>query len=239
MSAQSTHQHQLLPGATSEDLADSYLTVAGVEAGPADGLDRVERATVDEALDQLAAADRSVADLLGGDATTTFAVRCGARGTHVEASVFVVDGSTSSGEGRLAEALPAAVPHRGTALVVVGDAPGAAARLTVSSDGSAHLAPLGLDFEASGLPSETSDLLCHLLESEVDEDVEENGMEDDAGPSVLVEPVAAPGRRPGRRRPGRAGRIPAVDALRLRAHGPRRQRCAGAGGTTRRPRPAV
>ncbi|MCB0972451.1 MAG: LysM peptidoglycan-binding domain-containing protein, partial [Acidimicrobiales bacterium] len=156
--------------ATSEDLADSYLTVAGVEAGPADGLDRVERATVDEALDQLAAADRSVADLLGGDATTTFAVRCGARGTHVEASVFIVDGSLAPGEDGIDDALAASHPHHGTALVVLGDAPGAAARLTVSRDGSAHLAPLGIDFEAAGLPPETSDLLRQLLEVEAEDD---------------------------------------------------------------------
>jgi len=189
--AEALLQAMVLELATSEDLADSYLTLAGVEAGPTEGMDRVESTTVDEAIHQLAAVDRSVADLLGGDATTTFAVRCGPKGTHVEASVYVVDGTASSGEDVLGEALTAAVPHHGTALVVLGDAPGAAARLTVSSDGSAHLAPLGLDFEAAGLPPETSDLLRHLLESETDEDVEELGVEADTDATVLVEPVAA------------------------------------------------
>jgi hypothetical protein len=118
-------------------------------------------------------------------------VRCGARRTHVEASVFVVDGSTSPRGDGLGEALASALPHHGTALVVLGDAPGAAARLTVSSDGSAHLAPLGLDFEASGLPPETSDHLRHLLESETDEDVAEFGEEDSTDATVLVEAVAA------------------------------------------------
>jgi len=185
--AEALMQAMVLELATSEDLADSYLTLAGVEAGPADGLDRVERASVGEALDQLAAADRSVADLLGGDATTTFAVRCGPRGTHVEASVYVVDGTGAPGVEGLDQPLAAAVPHHGTALVVLGDAPGAAARLTVSSDGSGHLAPLGLDFEVSGLPSATSELLRHLLESEADEDVEEIGLEDDLDATVLVD----------------------------------------------------
>jgi len=184
-------QAMVLELATSEDLADTYLTLAGIEAGPADGLDRVERATIHEAIHQLAAAERSVADLLASDATTTFATRCGARGTYVEASVYVVDGTGAPGEDGLDEALAAALPHHGTALVVLGDAPGAAARLTVSSDGAAHLAPLGLDFEASGLPPETSDLLRHLLESETDEDVEEIAVKADPEATVLVEAVAA------------------------------------------------
>jgi len=189
--AQALLQTMVLELTTSEDLADSYLTLAGVEPGPAEGLDRVERATVAEALHQLVAADRSIVDLLASDASTTFAVRCGARGTHVEASVYVVDGTGAPGEGGLDKALAAALPHHGTALVVFGETPGAAARLTVSSDGSAHLAPLGLDFEAAGLPPPTSDLLRLLLESEADEDVDEIGLEDDLDATVLVDAVAA------------------------------------------------
>ncbi len=189
--AQALLQAMVLELATSEDLADTYLTLAGIEPGPAEGLDRVESTTVDEALNQLAAADRSVADLLGDDAATTFAVRCGGRGTHIEASVFVVDGTGAPGEDGIDEALASAYPHHGTALVVLGDAPGAAARLSVFSDGSAHLAPLGLDFEASGLPPETSDLLRHLLESETGGEVEDIVVEDTTDATVLVEAVAA------------------------------------------------
>ncbi len=105
--------------------------------------------------------------------------------------MFVVDGTGAPGEDGIDEALAAAVPHHGTALVVLGDAPGAAARLTVSSDGSAHLTPLGLDFEAAGLPSETSDLLRQLLESETDENVEGFGVDADTDATVLEEAVAA------------------------------------------------
>jgi len=189
--AQALVQAMVLELTTSEELADSYLTLAGVKAGPAEGLDRVESTTFDEAFQQLAAAERSVDDLLGGDAATTFAVRCGSGGTHVEASVFVVDGSLAPAEEGLDEALAAAVPHHGKALVVLGDAPGAAAQLSISSDGSAHLAPLGLDFVASGLPSETSDLLRHLLESKTGEDVEETVVEDTTDTTMPVEAVAA------------------------------------------------
>ena len=189
--AEALLRSMVLELATSEDLADSYLTLAGVEVGPADGLDRVEWAPGAEALHQLAVSNRSVADLLGDDAATTFAVRCGGRGTHIEASVFVVDGTGAPGEDGIDEALASAHPHHGTALVVLGDSPGAAARVTVSSDGSAHLTPLGLDFEAAGLPSETSDLLRQLLESEADENVEGFGVDADTDATVLEEAVAA------------------------------------------------
>lgn len=183
--ARSLVRSMVLELSTSEDLADSYLTLAGIDAEPDTISDRVDTASLPDALDQLTTTERSVNDLLGDDAATTFAVRCGPRGTHVDATVVVVD-PTSADPDAVNEALGGVVPHHGVALVVLGDAPAARAHLTVSHDGSAHLAPIGLDFQAAGLPSETSDLLCQFLAAEAD-DADDGTTSAPGGPSIPSE----------------------------------------------------
>jgi len=149
--------------ATSEDLADTYLTICG-SIDPVldpDGTDRVGQATVSDALRTLRTAEESVAGMLDDEAPTAFAVRAGTKGVHVEATVVMVDIGTTETTDFADDDLPAA--NQSAALLVLGDLPDAPCHLMVDVDGSARLDPLGIEFDVAGVPVSTAESIDEHL----------------------------------------------------------------------------
>lgn len=147
---------------TDEDLADAYVSTIGVDIP---GADRLHRLTALSATDAHALLDASATSV--GDAverarvSSSFELRVGHNAPQLETVVVVVDpDETRIDPGDLVAISP---PRRGVAAVLLGDAD-APATITIAPDGTARLEPLGITFDAVGLPTTTHDHLDELLD---------------------------------------------------------------------------
>ena len=137
--------------ACGEDLANSYVHTVGIEL---DDLPQLDRAHVrDEAgaieLLQSVRADHD-ALLDRHRLKTTFQLRLGGTAAGRELTVVAARADAIGDVDRLTQAAP---PHRGVALVILGEAASARATLEVDADGHAVLRPLGLTLIANQLPA--------------------------------------------------------------------------------------
>lgn len=150
-----------------EDLADAYLDLAGIEVEGSEHLDRVSVAELFAATDRLAAATEACIEAIAETPSgSSFAFRAGRHGGHLEAQVVVASLDPAMEE----ELVDAAPPHRGVAAVVIGAVVNAGAHLAIDKNGSAHLEPLGLDFQAVGMPANTAARVQQLLEAQPETD---------------------------------------------------------------------
>ncbi|MDQ6837457.1 MAG: LysM peptidoglycan-binding domain-containing protein [Actinomycetota bacterium] len=147
------------------DLADAYVTLAGIDVPGAEHLGRVSTTGSDGALAHLRSTTTSVNEALEKSSTTSsFAFRAGKHGGHLEAHVIVTRARDASQE--LVDAAPC---RRGAVAVIIGDAPTAGAHISIDAAGWAHIDPLGINFQAAGLPAATAERIDELLNSEADE----------------------------------------------------------------------
>jgi transcriptional activator len=147
---------------TGELLTDSYVDLALEDVDLVHDLSRVTPMTSEEAARHIQTTAAAVEDALtAAGMTSSFEYRLGGQ-SHIETVVAIVE----PGSGFQ---LPAdrCRPHRGVAMVVVGGGESeAAAHLRIDADGTAHLEPLGLTFQAAGIPPDTSARLSELLTAE-------------------------------------------------------------------------
>jgi DNA-binding SARP family transcriptional activator len=163
---------------STDEVADTYI-VATPDVAPITVAHHLPRLTIvepHEALSRLSAtasgATRSL-EQVGTD--STFAYRI------FDPPVIALDVTvvvTSDGDPNLTDRLVEnALPHHGVAVLIIGEAHHAAAHLAIDADGQARLEPLGVTFDAVGLP--------------VDTEVAVNGLLDDPAPDT--EPFDSPG----------------------------------------------
>jgi nucleoid-associated protein YgaU len=140
--------------ATSEDLADAYPELVGLDL-PGGPHPRVSTATFDEAIATLADAKKSNLDsiaTIGLD--NTFLARVG-EPTPLEANVVIVARDAAG----CAEMLTDATPHCGIALVIGRDLPRAGCHIRISDDGTARIEPLGIEMIAIGIAADAADAI--------------------------------------------------------------------------------
>jgi hypothetical protein len=145
--------------ATSEDLADAYPELVGLDL-PGGPHPRVTTATFDEAMATLADAKKSNLDAIATVGLgETFLARIG-EPTPLEANVVIVARAATG----CAEMLTHATPRCGIAVVVGRDIPGAACHIRISDDGTARIEPLGIEMIAIGIAADTADAIAAVFE---------------------------------------------------------------------------
>lgn len=149
--------------ATSDDLADAYLLLSGVDLDTPGDQGRTRTVGPADLQAEFTSVARAAADVIGTKAGSgsSFAFRSGPRGGRLEAHVAVIDARNVALPSGL---LDLAEPHHGVAAIVAGDVE-AAAQLHIGANGMARLDLLGIDFCAVGLPEATADRLRRLFES--------------------------------------------------------------------------
>ena len=171
-----------------DDLANSYVHLAGLRVPGTEHLDRVLTRDVHEAHAFLLGMT-SEYDALLGDArlTTTFQLR--ARTTPEGRELAVV---VCRADDLPVEAVRAVHPHRAAALVLVGLCDAAEAVVEIDEDGSAVLRPLGLHFVATGVPGTAADELAVALSELVELPEADSDELFEALDAVATEPPAPP-----------------------------------------------
>jgi nucleoid-associated protein YgaU len=144
-----------------DDLANSYVHLLDVDLGSFDHSERVQRHQPDEALDLLRAVSHDHDRLLERhQLSSTFQLRLG--GAAVGRELTVIAARTPL-DGQSADVIVAAPPHRGVALILLGQAPGTGATIHVNDDGRAAVEPLGLTVQARQLPRSLAAGVADLL----------------------------------------------------------------------------
>jgi hypothetical protein len=140
--------------ATSEDLADAYPELVGLDL-PGGPHPRVSTATFDEAMATLADAKKSNMDSIATvGLDNTFLARVG-EPTPLEANVVIV-ARTAAG---CAEMLTDATPRCGIAVVIGRDLPGAGCHIRISDDGTARIEPLGIEMIPIGIAVDAAEAI--------------------------------------------------------------------------------
>jgi nucleoid-associated protein YgaU len=152
--------------ASGEDLANSYLHLVGIDV---DGLEHLGRAQPRGERDAITML-RKVSDdhdrLLESDGLSgAFQLRLAGAAIGRELTVVVASADVLEHQ---AELIAAARPHRGVALILLGDAADAPATLDVGIDGGAVLQPLGLTVGARRFPEPTAAEVADLLRQAAD-----------------------------------------------------------------------
>ena len=147
--------------ATGNDLADAYLSTVGIDGGLEGHSDRGTAVAVDNAIAAANGTCRAIRDDLDraglGD---TFRARVG-DATPLEATVVV---ARDLDPDRIAELVAAARPRSGVGVVVeCAETDVANAWVVLDSVGMGRLEPLGITFDAAGLPQATADRLEETL----------------------------------------------------------------------------
>lgn len=171
----------------SEELANSYLFLVGVDLEADPGLGRVSHATESEATSRIASvAGEHEVIIRAASLDSSFGLRVGGAADGRELTVVI---STSDQLEDATAILTNAPQNRGVAVVLVGDAP-ALSTLLLDDDGSALLSPIGLRFDAVQLESEPVDGIVSLIQDSeaVEEDISEDEEEYEIDwPHALVE----------------------------------------------------
>lgn len=151
--------------ASDDELADSYVIVVGLDPGIGH-LDRLTHGSIEEGVESLDRASSSVSEALDvARLPNTFAARTGST-VPIEATI-VVAGKLETAE--LERLLACCAPRRGVAVVAAGLEGSAPAHIQLGDDRTAHLTPLGIEFDAVGVSTETADEIDSLLEALVAE----------------------------------------------------------------------
>lgn len=159
--------------ASGDELSDAYVHTVNVDVGLE--LPRLDECTPERAVERIESIAESVSSALAAAGTeTSFGYRTGTAGGHIEINVFVANTIDEQSAARLVAVSPA---NRGVA-VVTGSShvhgPGCA-RLTIEPDGIARFEPLGVTFNAAGVPAPTASQLKVLLDDAAVIDVAEDG----------------------------------------------------------------
>jgi len=145
-----------------DELADAFVTTVGIDVDGVEQFRRVSSATTAEAVRHLAGTARQIDETLArAGRATTFAHRLGPDVPPIEVLVVAV---RSDDNAELHELATTAVARRGVAAIMLGDVPGAGARLEVHADGTARLDPLGIDLRAVGVERGLASQLAVLLD---------------------------------------------------------------------------
>ena len=145
--------------ASSGDLADACVLSVGLDTG-IEHLDRLATRSADDAGVALERAAQSVgAALDAARVSGTFAARVKSS-VPIEATVAVMGPVDPSGVERLVELCPS---RRGVAVVAAGTEGMAGAHVEIGADGAALLRPLGIEFVAAGVCSDTLHAVDELL----------------------------------------------------------------------------
>jgi DNA-binding SARP family transcriptional activator len=168
--------------ASSEDLANSYVHLVDLDDLDLPDLDRLQHRSASDAIDLLTSVSHDHGELLERHhLSSTFQLRLGSAAIGRELTVMV--GRAGSLDGiDIADTL--APPHRGVALIVLGEAEGARATLSVGAGGRAVLEPLGLTVQAAQLPCDALTAISDLL---LDRPFEEPPIDDEPDHEVLSE----------------------------------------------------
>jgi len=158
-----------------DDVANAYVHTLDqpIDIDGTESLDRVWALNGDDGAGRVTATVNEVDEILDQHTVdSTFAYRLGHDRAPIEAIVTVIRAGNDADE-----LAAAAVPHRGVALIVLGPSETAAATLNIGADGSARLEPLGLTFEAAGVPRDVAAQVAVLLD-------------DDTSDPEILEPLA-------------------------------------------------
>ncbi len=164
----------------SEELANSFLFLVETDLDTAAGTDRIARCSEGDANTRIVSVVDQHEEILGAASLgSSFGLRLNGAADGRELTVVVADVDQLEDPDTLTSL---ASPNRGVAVVVSGETP-ARATLTLGSDGSALLSPIGLRFQAVALgaaPAEAVVSLLHAAE-EIDHDdvVEDDEVGDD------------------------------------------------------------
>lgn len=160
--------------ATGDDLSDAYVVTVDIETSIT--TERLIRADSEAAVSRVESIVQTVQAALDSARTpTSFAHRCGPDGAHLEATVVIAAAPSAGTQTGLATAVQ---PRLGVAVVAASDEPSAAARVHIAPDGTAHIEPLGITFEAAGVPDDTASSLKALVDAEQEPlDFDSNGHE--------------------------------------------------------------
>ncbi|MAT06892.1 MAG: hypothetical protein CL424_17800 [Acidimicrobiaceae bacterium] len=155
-----------------DDLSDAYVVAVGLDpTGMGDRLSAEDMATASA---RAAAVNESVREVLkDAEATSSFSHRCGADGAHLEVTVIVISDSGADADGAIGRVQP-----RSGLAVIAADAQAAGATIRIEPDGSARIEPLGVSFQAAGIPASTATVIEELVEDAgVDTPADEPGGE--------------------------------------------------------------
>lgn len=178
--------------ATDEILADTYVHLVETDLGDLPDTARLLRRSQDDAADIAShVVEEHTALLAVASADFTFQLRRGDEAAGREMTVLVVDDPEQVAAIR--DLVP---PHRGIALLTVGEPTGESASIEVDADGSARLLPFGLSFTAAQLPPTTASVIAQLVaptDSITEPDITElddlTRAVDDDTPDDVTEPV--------------------------------------------------
>ena len=137
--------------ALGDDLADAYVSAVNVDVPMSS--DRLWIGDIDEAIQRVESFSASVRDAFRPTgAESSHAFRSGPNGAHLEVAVVIASLIDDTNAARLVQSIGA---NQGVAVVVASDVP-ANASVRINADGSAVLDPLGVSFEAVGLPADSA-----------------------------------------------------------------------------------
>ena len=172
------------------DLSDAHVATVGVATALDRRVGRLTVSDVDDAVQRLNRARRSVGNMLDdGGIVDTFQARCGR--ASIDAVVAVAGRTAPAGAARLMRSIE---PRCGVAAVIGTDAPPAAGpHVRLDDDGTARLEPLGIDFIPVGLPLDTTTRIRDVLGELAD--LPDEPDDDDTSVDVCAAAVAARGGR--------------------------------------------
>jgi DNA-binding SARP family transcriptional activator len=148
--------------AHNDDLANTYIHVIGVPLAELQYTDRVQRRTEADALEHLRSVGTDTAKRVAtAGCETSFQLRTRHDPTGRELTVVIAAVATLE---HADEFIAAAGPHRGVAVVLLGDARTARTTLHVDEQGIGTLTPLGLTVTAAELPVATIEAVEELLD---------------------------------------------------------------------------
>lgn len=166
---------------TDEILADTYVHLVDGDETQLPASSRLLHRSEDDAVELARHVIAEHTELLdSADVSTTFDLRRGNEATGRELTVLVV----STDEANATDFEQFIAPHRGVAVVTT-RAEASGPSVTIEPDGSAHLDPLGLRFEAAALPAGTTAVVAELLDQ--GSDAHDSGLEADDAPPVAVD----------------------------------------------------
>jgi hypothetical protein len=144
-----------------DEFANTYLHLIEFDVDGLRHSERVRQPRPGEALDLLHAVSDDHARLLEREKlSSTFQLRLGGAAVGREVTVVIARAAALS---EPAEFVAAAQPHRGVALILVGDGAATAATIHVDDGGHAVIQPLGLSVHARQLPALVAENVADLL----------------------------------------------------------------------------
>jgi nucleoid-associated protein YgaU/DNA-binding SARP family transcriptional activator len=170
--------------ATAYSVSNAFIHAVGLQLPAIEHLGRVTERDVAWATTDVAGVVRAYRSLLiEAKLSDTFRLRAlhGAEGR--ELTVLMAGSGVS--DAQMAGALATLKPHHGAAAVVIGEHAGAQATIEIDQDGCAVLRPVGLEFQAAGLPSASAD----LVEAAIDDAAETLAPSAEAEAWIPIEPL--------------------------------------------------